>query len=1089
MLGGNNTDTLIGGTGNDEIDGFQGADNLSGGAGDDTLNGGGGDDIVDGGAGNDSLVAGTGLGFDTYDGGLGTDKLLFSSTVLGVTVDLGTGKASGLEIDSDTFTSIEILVGGAGADTLNGDAAANEIFGGAGDDIIDGFGGTDTIHGGAGDDTIGFDTSAETIDGGAGIDKIQLFGAGQSVNATNLVNSSSIEEVDLGGTGANTLSVGSALVTEISGTGTLSAFGNGDDVVTTLDNFNLIGPVTFGTVTFDRFSDGKSTIDSSVSTFNNTGTVNFNAGAALTHNIVNQGSLTTSDGIYTNNGLITLDAAGDIDMTGSKTLAGTGTFVNQQKLSLQDDIIAATFDGGTGTIIIEGTVTIDGVLILGAATTVDGTLKPYVTGDGTMINQGTLEIDDSIALSVNTLINQGSLSFTTHTNTLTSATIDNTAGAVVDFAVDTTIDMVSGQTLTNDGVTRLSGTANLNFLDGLIANAGTLDVVAAASTLTVSNGAVQILAGGAVTGAGTLNLVSSTFDVDTGVKFALGSAGAGPSFEMALTNVGGGGTFVNESGVVMDGASTLSIATFTNSNGGTLDHADGALNVTSAFDNQAGAHLIVDTTISNTEISFAKDFTNSGLIKFVGANTGVISIGGGLGTLTNAAAGTIQVLDGTNSLNGTISSDGGVDVRWDGILNLGADFVSNKGATVSIGDGETTGELGGVGTLFNNGQLTLNNGTLSGNVNENSGSITLLGAANVNSGALVFSTDATLLLLAAHHKFANIGTIDVNGNSTLTVDTGTLENLAAGTINIFGNGTIATATSGVFSDSGTTTFGLSPGSLTIAGDMLRGDTAFMQFELGGLTAGVGGFDQFTVTGELKAGGTIDVVEFGGFEVSVGDSFAIVNAGTLTNSFREISGLDVGGGVVLDATQSVNGIVLTGSAVTHQGTASDDTLTGGAGDDVIVGGDGADFIVSGGGTDLMHGGGGDDIFIAADTGFGRLDGEGGFDTVRFDNGSFDLTVLRGDQLSGIERFDITGTGDNTLTLDTEIALAATSETNALTNVQDSLLIDGNAGDVVNAQGAWSNTGTVTIGGNGYSVFESGTNGAQVFVDTDVAVNLI
>ena len=306
---------------------------------------------------------------------------------------------------------------------------------------------------------------------------------------------------------------------------------------------------------------------------------------------------------------------------------------------------------------------------------------------------------------------------------------------------------------------------------------------------------------------------------------------------------------------------------------------------------------------------------------------------------------------------------------------------------------------------------------------------------------------------------------------------------------MFGTGTIALASTGIFSDSGTTNFGLSPGSLTIGGDMIRGDTAFMLFELGGLTAGVGGFDQLTVTGELTAGGTLDVVEFGGFDVSVGDSFAIVETGTLTGSFREISGLDVGGGVLLDALQSATGVTLTGRAVTHQGTAGDETLTGTAGADVIVAGEGGDFVVSGGGADLMHGGAGDDVFVTADAGFGRLDGGSGTDSVRVASGNLNLTTLRGDQLSGVEHFDLSGSGDNTLTLDADIALAATGGINPLTGAVDSLLIDGDTGDAVTAQGAWTNTGTVTIGANGYSVFESAENGAQIFVDGDVAVTVV
>ncbi len=1139
ITGGNNIDTLIGGSGADVIVGFQGDDTLTGNAGDDTLTGGAGDDVVSGGAGNDFLIAGTGQGFDSYDGGAGTDTLSFSSTFLGVTADTSLGVASGSEIDSDTFTGVEVLVGGAGNDVLNGDPGVNEIFGGAGDDTIDGAGGTDTIHGGAGDDTIGFDASPETIDGGAGVDKIRLFGAGQTANSSNLVSVGSIEEVDLSGVGSNTLSVSSSLVTTMSGTGTLSALGDGDDVVESDSSWNLTGPFTLGTLVFDRFTDGGSTVDTEASVFRSTGTINFNAGAALTHNIVNLGSLTTSDGIYTNNGSIVLGGTGDIDMTGSKTLAGSGTFTNEQSLSLLDDTVAATLDGSIGTLGLEGTVTIDGKLIIGAATVVDGTSAAIVTGSGTLVNQGTQSIDDGSTLSVAELRNEGSLEFATLTSTITSSRIENAVGAVVDFAADTTIDMAPGEVLLNSGLAQISSSV-LTFQDGLIANSGTLDVIAATSTLSVTNGEVAIKAGGTVTGAGSLNLSSSNFDIDTGVGFTLGAAGAGPHLEIITGNITGGGTLVNEADIVIDNTSALSVATFTNSNGGTLDHADGTLAVTSVFENQANANLIVDTTISNTEISFANDFSNSGLVKFVGANQGVISIGAGTGTLTNAASGTIQTFDGDNTLNGVLVNSGTVNIDAGSALSVGGaagatsftnagfldasgtltlqettlthtgtlqivaggvvnvvdnskldllvDVTSVAGSTITVGNGTGTGQLSGAGTLFNAGDLALNNGTLSGNLNDSSGAVSFENTANVNNGAFEFNQDTIFNFANAGDKFANFGTIDINGSSTLTVDLGTFENAAAGTINISGGGTVATSSGGIFSDNGTLNFGASPGALTIDGNMLRGDTASVLIELGGLTPGIGGFDQLTVTGELGAGGTLDIVEFGGFDVGVGDSFAIVNAGTITNSFREISGLDVGGGVVLDAVQNSSGVVLTGRAVTHQGTAAGETLSGGAGDDVFVAGGGDDFILGGGGADLMHGGDGDDVFVAPDTGFGRIDGGGGIDTVRFDGGGFDVTGLRGDQLSGVERIDIAGTGNNTLTLDGDFALGATGGINALTGQSNSLLIDGDTDDTVVAQDSWSNTGSVTIGGNGYSVFESDANGVQIFVDADVAVTI-
>ena len=159
------------------------------------------------------------------------------------------------------------------------------------------------------------------------------------------------------------------------------------------------------------------------------------------------------------------------------------------------------------------------------------------------------------------------------------------------------------------------------------------------------------------------------------------------------------------------------------------------------------------------------------------------------------------------------------------------------------------------------------------------------------------------------------------------------------------------------------------------------------------------------------------------------------------------------------------------------------VSAGAGDDVIIGN---------GGADLVHAGDGDDIFIAADTGFGRLDGGADFDLVDFSAGSdasFDLRPLRGDQLSNVERIDISGAGTVTLSLDGATVFSATGGTNSLTGTDHTLIIDGDAADSVDAGSGWVNNGTTTIAEiNGYSVFEHAETGSQMFVDSAVSVTV-
>jgi Ca2+-binding RTX toxin-like protein/subtilisin-like proprotein convertase family protein len=171
-----------------------------------------------------------------------------------------------------------------------------------------------------------------------------------------------------------------------------------------------------------------------------------------------------------------------------------------------------------------------------------------------------------------------------------------------------------------------------------------------------------------------------------------------------------------------------------------------------------------------------------------------------------------------------------------------------------------------------------------------------------------------------------------------------------------------------------------------------------------------------------------------------------------------------------------------------GAGGNDVLSGGAGNDRLDGGDGDDRLISGDGADVLDGGAGDDVFVAVNAGFGSIDGGGGTDVLEFtgSNQSFNLTALSENQLNGLERIDFGGSGDNTLILDQSTVFSAAGASNNLTGTPESLLIDGDAGDVVNTGAGWIDTGSVTIGGNGYSVYESDENGSQLFVNENVNV---
>ena len=143
--------------GNDNIFAGDGNDSVYGEAGNDYLRGDGGDDYLDGGFGVDFLRGGAGA--DTLFGGAGQDWADYSTSSLGVTVDLAAGTGTGGDAQGDTYALIERVLGSSKEDSITGDAGVN---------YLRGLAGNDTLIGGAGNDYLQGDLGADHHDGGAG---------------------------------------------------------------------------------------------------------------------------------------------------------------------------------------------------------------------------------------------------------------------------------------------------------------------------------------------------------------------------------------------------------------------------------------------------------------------------------------------------------------------------------------------------------------------------------------------------------------------------------------------------------------------------------------------------------------------------------------------------------------------------------------------------------------------------------------------------------------------------------------------------------------------------------------------------------
>lgn len=109
----------------------------------DSIRGGAGNDHIIGSWGNDTMIGDAGN--DYIDGNGGNNTVAYSSSVMGVTVNLSTQSASDGFGYTDTLIGINNVTGSDYADTIIGDGTANIIRAGKGNDLVAGGAGADTF--------------------------------------------------------------------------------------------------------------------------------------------------------------------------------------------------------------------------------------------------------------------------------------------------------------------------------------------------------------------------------------------------------------------------------------------------------------------------------------------------------------------------------------------------------------------------------------------------------------------------------------------------------------------------------------------------------------------------------------------------------------------------------------------------------------------------------------------------------------------------------------------------------------------------------------------------------------------------------
>uniref|UniRef100_UPI00247A245A Calx-beta domain-containing protein n=1 Tax=Methylobacterium segetis TaxID=2488750 RepID=UPI00247A245A len=528
LSGGADDDLLAGGLGNDRLDGGAGIDtatyadiktggvtvslalttaqntgaggidtlvnieNLTGSSGDDKLSGNAGNNILDGGAGNDVLEGGAGN--DILNGGDGNDTASYASATTAVNVSLAITAAQNTGgAGSDTLTSIENLIGGAGNDTLTGNGGANTLTGGGGNDILIGGAGNDTADGGAGDDTYRYLAAAFGSDVGAGQSDTIVATSGDHIDF-----SAGMEALlRLNGSTLAALTTNTAVGPSFSASsniqfkdGRLQIDVNGDQTFTAGQDFDIALPgvtaVTYNAAT-DQFDFGTGpAAPPSYTIAVAPASVGEGTGTKITYTVNRTGDLSQAGSVA-------------IDFSGSTATNSDYTVANLPSSGVLNFIPGASSASFTVTPVQDNLVESNETVIAKLGT---------ITGGGT---------PGATSSATATIVDDDALAPPSYTIAVAPASVGEGTGTKITYTVNRTGDLsqagsvaidFSGSTATNSDYTvaNLPSSGVLNFIPG--ASSASFTVTPVQDNLVESNETV-IAKLGTITGGGTPGATSS----------------------------------------------------------------------------------------------------------------------------------------------------------------------------------------------------------------------------------------------------------------------------------------------------------------------------------------------------------------------------------------------------------------------------------------------------------------------------------------------------------------------------------------------------------------------------------------------------
>jgi len=294
-------------------------------------------------------------------------------------------------------------------------------------------------------------------------------------------------------------------------------------------------------------------------------------------------------------------------------------------------------------------------------------------------------------------------------------------------------------------------------------------------------------------------------------------------------------------------------------------------------------------------------------------NTGSYTVNGGnldnttSGTLSNSGTITIdnftQISNNgtsTNTINGIINIINSSTLRLFGgstLNNLGA--ITNTSGTIDINtnftnDGTITNDTNG--TIDIGADLTNNSIIINNNIIDNGGSFGVGGFINASSGILVNNGDLQNDFFGTN--FSNIGALEgIN-----TGHEGDFTN-----VNILSPGNDAT----------------SIGTYTLEEKLILESTSILEIEIESLTS----FDNIVSAESTKIGmSTLNITLLNGFDPAVDDTFEIITASSISNTFNTVNLPVLTGGKLFEIAYNSDNVTLTVVSTLSINDIAKDTLT-------------------------------------------------------------------------------------------------------------------------------------------------------------------